>query len=227
MEIQQILNSVHHFYGFPLILNELVSDASSIGQRNLLLDHMVQREKLIQNLTTDNNALRDELKQMKINSSRLTKEMEVLQSQYNTTAASRDNLQQEVKRLNVTKCKVCLQGWIMFNNKCYYASEKGKTKNWEDSRRDCLQRGVDLVMPTTKEELAFVARIHDRTWLGLSDRKEEGKWLWVDGSRVRTAFWQTGEPNNSGNEDCVEIINGNEKWNDARCSDNVPWICED
>uniref|UniRef100_A0A3B5A4G7 C-type lectin domain-containing protein n=1 Tax=Stegastes partitus TaxID=144197 RepID=A0A3B5A4G7_9TELE len=122
--------------------------------------------------------------------------------------------------------KVCLQGWIMFNNKCYYISEKGQNKNWEDSRRDCLQRGVDLVMPTTKEELAFVARIHDRTWIGLSDMKQEGTWLWVDGSGVRTAFWRSGEPNNHGDEDCVEIIKEHEKWNDARCSKSESHSCK-
>ncbi|XP_008303827.1 hepatic lectin-like [Stegastes partitus] len=211
-----------------LIFGLVAHNASSIGQRKLLLDHMVQREKLIQNLTTDNNALRDELKLMKINSSRLTKEMEVLQSQYNTTAASRDNLQQEVNRLNATTCKVCQQGWVKFNNKCYYASKKGQNKNWEDSRVDCLRKGASLVMPTTRAELDFVVTLYSRTWIGLSDKKKEGTWHWVDGTELQTAFWQTGEPNNDdSNEDCAEISRTTGEWNDVSCNTRIPWICED
>ncbi|XP_023141772.3 low affinity immunoglobulin epsilon Fc receptor-like [Amphiprion ocellaris] len=201
--------------------------ASAISQQHSLLDDLKKREKLIHNLTTDNSALRDELNQTKVKSSRLTKEMEELQREYKTVAASRDHLQ-EVKMLNSnTTCKVCPSEWIPFDNKCYYASPRGKTKNWEDSRKDCLQRGADLVMPTTREELNFVTRIYDRTWIGLSDKKNEGKWLWVDGSELQTGFWQTGEPNNERNEDCAEISRTTGEWNDVLCSSKLPWICED
>uniref|UniRef100_A0A3Q1EE19 CD209 antigen-like protein E n=1 Tax=Acanthochromis polyacanthus TaxID=80966 RepID=A0A3Q1EE19_9TELE len=209
-----------------VIFGLVAHNASAIGQQDSLLDHLMKCEKLIHNLTTDNYALRDELNQMKVNSSRLTKEMEELQREYKTVRRSALVNDEEYTTLNSSSaCKVCQRGWIKFNNKCYYASEKGQAKNWEDSRKDCLKRGVDLVMPTTKEELDFVARIYEKTWIGLSDKKHEGTWLWVDGSRLVTGFWQTGEPNNAGDEDCAEFING--KWNDALCSLTVPWICED
>ncbi|XP_051812342.1 CD209 antigen-like protein C [Acanthochromis polyacanthus] len=211
-----------------VIFGLVAHNASAIGQQDSLLDHLMKREKLIHNLTTDNYALRDELNQMKVNSSRLTKEMEELQREYKTVAASRDHLLQEYTTLNSSSaCKVCPSEWIPFDNKCYYASPRGKNKNWEDSRKDCLQRGADLVMPTTRPELNFVTRIYDRTWIGLSDKKSEGRWLWVDGSEVQTGFWQTGEPNNERNEDCAEISRTTGEWNDVLCSTKLPWVCED
>lgn len=209
-----------------VIFGLVAHNASAIGQQDSLLDQLMKREKLIHNLTTDNSALRDELNQMKVNSCRLAKEMEELQREYKTVTASRDRLQQEYTTLNSSSaCKVCQRGWINYNNKCYYASVKGQFKNWEDSRKDCVKRGADLVMPKTKEEIDFVVRIHERTWIGLTDKNHEGTWLWVDGSELMTAFWDTGEPNNAGDEDCAEFKNG--KWNDALCSTRVSWICED
>lgn len=123
--------------------------------------------------------------------------------------------------------KLCYQGWLKFNNKCYYASEKGTTKTWEDSRKDCLQRGADLAIPTTNDELDFVAKLYSRAWIGLSDTLEEGKWRWVDGTHLSgSGFWVSGEPN-SASEHCVELYDSNGKWNDAYCSITNPWICED
>lgn len=60
-------------------------------------------ENLVYNLTKDKDALRDERDQLRINASNLTKAIEVLQSQYNTVSASRDKLQEDVRRLNVSR----------------------------------------------------------------------------------------------------------------------------
>uniref|UniRef100_A0A8C7BFC9 C-type lectin domain-containing protein n=1 Tax=Neovison vison TaxID=452646 RepID=A0A8C7BFC9_NEOVI len=38
------------------------------------------------------------------------------------------------------------------------------------------------------------------------------------------SFWKEGEPNNHGDEDCVELYN--EGWNDNRCSVENFWTCE-
>lgn len=72
------------------------ADARAISHRD------TKCENLIYNLTKDKDALRDERDQLKIHSSNLTKEMEVLQSQYSAVAASRDELQEMVKNLSRT-----------------------------------------------------------------------------------------------------------------------------
>ncbi len=69
-------------------------------------------------------------------------------------------------------------------------------------------------------------------WIGASDAATEGVWLWVTGpeaglnfwngtaggSSPNFAFWNTGEPNQSGNEDYAHIthpnVNPNGSWND-------------
>lgn len=57
-------------------------------------------EKRADKLIEDSDALRDELDRLRTNSSRLMKDLKVLQSQYNAVAASRDQLQLEVDRSN-------------------------------------------------------------------------------------------------------------------------------
>lgn len=122
--------------------------------------------------------------------------------------------------------QLCPQGLMPFNNKCYFASAKGAAKTWEDSRKDCLERRADLVIITTKEELDFVTNLCSRTWIGLSDTQQEGKWKWVDGTDlVGVGNWHTGEPNDIGNEDCVEISPSDGKWNDVPCTEKLSWIC--
>ncbi|KAK9538102.1 hypothetical protein VZT92_005658 [Zoarces viviparus] len=72
----------------------------------------------------------------------------------------------------------------------------------------------------------------DHTWIGLSDRDEEGTWRWVDGTPLTEAYWHA-PPDNGGDdpplgeEDCVEMINDRgRKWNDLRCHISLQWICE-
>lgn len=78
-----------------LILNELVADTSAINQWD------TKYENLISELTKGRDNLRDERDQLMIQSSNLTKEMEILQSQYSAVVASRDKLQEELNKLKV------------------------------------------------------------------------------------------------------------------------------
>merc|ERR1719410_2536533 len=87
-----------------------------------------------------------------------------------------------------------------------------------------------------------LASIHDATqsseiyglstedaWLGLNDRDNEGKWAWTDGSEYDFKNWYPGEPNNwGGGEDCTTSSHRwsrSRKWNDARCSNARPFMC--
>ncbi|XP_075937544.1 CD209 antigen-like protein C isoform X2 [Anarhichas minor] len=207
-----------------LILGVVAHNSRAIG------DHQDSKfENLIYSLTIDKDTLRDERDQLKINSGNLTKEMEVLQSQYNAMAESRDKLQEEVNELNLNRTdQPCHQGWESFRDKCYFFSPNGVTKTWESSRNYCKEKGADLVIITTKEELNFVARTTEITWIGLSDNEQEGKWKWVDGTDLLSdEFWQKGEPNDHGdNEDCAEVSRSTMKFNDVPCTRKFSWACE-
>ncbi|XP_059195613.1 C-type lectin domain family 10 member A-like isoform X1 [Centropristis striata] len=173
--------------------------------------------------------LRDERDQLKIISNNLTQQMDILKSQYNAMNASRAKLQEEVDRLSLNRTRrECHQGWKAFGDKCYYFSTSGVTKSWALSRKDCLERGADLAIVTTREELDFVSKTYAVTWIGLSDKDREGKWVWVDGTELQgDEFWQDGEPNNSdGDEDCAEVSRSAKRFNDVPCSRRFSWACE-
>ncbi|XP_015256410.1 PREDICTED: C-type lectin domain family 7 member A-like [Cyprinodon variegatus] len=62
----------------------------------------------------------------------------------------------------------------------YYISST--TNTWNDSRKDCLERGADLAIIDSKEEQDFLRKFQKRLWIGLTDADVEGEWKWVDGS---------------------------------------------
>ncbi|XP_037680250.1 LOW QUALITY PROTEIN: CD209 antigen [Choloepus didactylus] len=92
-----------------------------------------------------------------------------------------------------------------------------------------FKAGGDL--PGTGLELNFLqlqtSKSNRFTWMGLSDLKHEGTWRWLDGSPLLLSFmryWNKGEPNRSGEEDCAEFRG--DGWNDSICNLSKFWICK-
>ena len=59
--------------------------------------------------------------------------------------------------------------------------------------------------------------------IGLSDQSEEGVFRWLSDSEELTGFsnWEKREPNNQGNQDCVQLWAGKgHQWDDLQCSRN-------
>ncbi|KAJ7999322.1 hypothetical protein DPEC_G00193180 [Dallia pectoralis] len=158
-----------------------------------------------------------------------------LLTRYNNVTKTKDQLQIKTKMLN-TKIRVkfqggsCPKGWMKFESSCYYISTLNK--KWEESRQDCIDRGVDLVIINSTEEQSFINSLFgpgNNTWIGLTDSVTEGTWIWVDGTPLTTRFWDKGQPNNLNNQDCGEFIHkssGPGEWNDDRCQKNNSWICK-
>uniref|UniRef100_A0A3Q2E260 C-type lectin domain-containing protein n=1 Tax=Cyprinodon variegatus TaxID=28743 RepID=A0A3Q2E260_CYPVA len=110
----------------------------------------------------------------------------------------------------------------------YYISTS--RKSWHESRKDCLERGADLLIINSQEEQKFMIQFKRPFWIGLIYAAREKEWKWIDGTLLNTSFWNPGEPNNyrSNDEDCVETlffdsVNG---WNDKNCGHQNFWICE-
>jgi gliding motility-associated-like protein len=60
----------------------------------------------------------------------------------------------------------------------------------------------------------------DVVWIGFSDEVNEGDFVWYDQSPITYTNWAPGEPNQSGDEDCVQIYPGGANpgtWNDLPC----------
>ncbi|KAK3085270.1 hypothetical protein FSP39_000896 [Pinctada imbricata] len=63
--------------------------------------------------------------------------------------------------------------------------------------------------------------------IGLTDSLVEGKWVYASSMLpVQNTDWNHGEPNNSGNEDCVDIEPSTGKWADIPCNRRSKFICE-
>ncbi|XP_060720554.1 C-type lectin domain family 4 member M-like [Tachysurus vachellii] len=160
----------------------------------------------------------------------LIKDMITLQTSYNNTLKKSNQLQMEKdtieKMLAAIRSHTKL-GWKYFNSRFYYISAEKKT--WSESRQDCRKRGADLAIINTSEKRDFIVTqlSNNEAWIGLNDIDREGVWKWVDGSPLTTRLWCQGEPNNAGDEDCVETGSPSRNcWNDQPCQSQLIWICE-
>ncbi|XP_043836537.1 CD209 antigen-like protein C isoform X3 [Dromiciops gliroides] len=135
---------------------------------------------------------------------------------------------QFIKQLNNTLnafCHSCPCDWTLYKDSCYQFSKDRKP--WEVAREACEADGSHLVIISSSEEQKYLkqkATSNYRWWVGLTDKKKEGTWHWVDGTTLQQSFWNEGEPNNIGDEDCCELTS--QGWNDAPCSVEDYWICE-
>jgi len=105
------------------------------------------------------------------------------------------------------------------------------TRPFADAGPHCAEEGAALVIIGDANENQWVldqlgAFAMSSPWLGLNDLEVEGIWLWADGTEPGYLHWNNGEPNNSGNEDCTQLLS-NGLWNDIKCSAEYGVICED
>ncbi|XP_033615403.1 CD209 antigen-like protein C isoform X1 [Fukomys damarensis] len=140
-----------------------------------------------------------------------------------------EQIRQQLGQINASLarlCRPCPWNWEPFQGSCYLFSRTLGV--WEASVSSCRDLGAHLVIINSLAEQRFLrywdVRKDQRTWIGLSDHFREGSWQWVDGAPLQLSFWQDGEPNNDGDEDCVELFQ--DTWNDNVCTAQNFWICE-
>ncbi|XP_008421074.1 CD209 antigen-like protein E isoform X1 [Poecilia reticulata] len=136
-------------------------------------------------------------------------------------------------------CPKCEAGWERYRGSCYFFSNS--TSSWNDSRRSCADLGSDLVTIDSREEQMFleirvreIIKNNETFWIGLTDSKAEGSWLWTDGSPLNKSlsFWAPGQPDALGGAelDCVGMmkteIPDEVRWHDRHCIDHLRSICE-
>jgi hypothetical protein len=105
---------------------------------------------------------------------------------------------------------------------------------WSPARTVCLTYGYDLVAVGSAAENSWLtSEVAARSWtaghtwwMGLNDVSAEGSFVWSNGEAVVYTNWQSGEPNNSGNEDCTHAYTSG-RWNDIPCTGYpARYICE-
>jgi 6-phosphogluconolactonase (cycloisomerase 2 family) len=141
------------------------------------------------------------------------------------------------------------------DNGHYYEFVNGNL-TWNSARDAAKARTFNgltgyLANVTSAEENSFITSKTggSAAWIGGSDLGIEGVWTWMDGPEAGQVFWtsacgvaavgqcgatgafnswSTGEPNNSGDEDALQILaGGTGRWNDLnRGTPTLPMIVE-
>nr|XP_055064854.1 asialoglycoprotein receptor 1-like [Misgurnus anguillicaudatus] len=181
------------------------------NERNQLLTHNYNLTKERDELLTRNYNL---TKENETYSSLLLNQSRILTEESEKIRNKSDELQDALK----DRCADSLT-WIHYNFS-YISSD---FKNWSDSRRDCEEKGANLVIINNKEEQEFVlkATAGFNFWIGLS--KEGGVLKWVDGTTLTLRPWMKGHPI-SNNHSCAVITTP--EWADHTCDKTHRWICE-
>ena len=110
-----------------------------------------------------------------------------------------------------------------YNGHSYYRSTG--TANWTTARSNCIAMGGHLVTVTSSGENSFLFNLWPSGWIGLTDEVTEGTWKWVTGETFSYTNWNSGEPNNSGNEDYIQFV-GSGKWNDLNNNSSLNYVLE-
>jgi len=110
-----------------------------------------------------------------------------------------------------------------YNGHSYYRSTG--VAYWTTARTNCSNMGGHLVTITSSGEQSFIFGLWPSGWIGLTDEVTEGTWRWVTGETYSYTNWNSGEPNNSGNEDYVQFVS-NGKWNDLKDGNNLAYVLE-
>ncbi|XP_071495663.1 echinoidin-like [Diadema antillarum] len=146
--------------------------------------------------------------------------------------------------LLVGAARICPTYWTEHNGYCYRHISRQVT--WQEAETHCqgyvLPSAADcseyttahLVSIASQSEQDFVYTFFDmnanaepdaRLWIGLNDISDENEFVrWSDGSTAYFHNWNPGQPDNSGDEDCVHMTLGHEhgnKWNDLDCNANT------
>lgn len=99
---------------------------------------------------------------------------------------------------------------------------------WTQAKAAAISVGGHLAVITSSSENSFIVSsvgISTDSWIGGTDEASEGTWVWVTGETWNYTSWNSGEPNNVGNEDYCSI-KPNGTWNDLPSSSTAPYVVE-
>ncbi|MEL7355615.1 MAG: LamG-like jellyroll fold domain-containing protein [Cyanobacteria bacterium J06560_6] len=102
------------------------------------------------------------------------------------------------------------------------------TNTWENSQTIAESLGGNLVtINDAAEETWIKSQYSQRMWIGLTDKVTEGQYEWISGETSTYRNWRPGEPNNSGNEDYIEMnFSNSRQWNDNKATGQLQGLVE-
>uniref|UniRef100_A0A8C2N0B8 C-type lectin domain family 11 member A n=1 Tax=Cricetulus griseus TaxID=10029 RepID=A0A8C2N0B8_CRIGR len=144
----------------------------------------------------------------------------------------------------------CLKG-LRLGHKCFLLSRDFETQAAAQAR--CKARGGSLAQPADRQQMdalgrylrAALAPYNWPVWLGVSDRRSEGLYLFENGQRVSFFAWHRApspepgahpsaashplspdQPNGGALENCVAQASDDGSWWDHDCERRLYFVCE-
>ncbi|KAL5020488.1 hypothetical protein ScPMuIL_003380 [Solemya velum] len=127
-------------------------------------------------------------------------------------------------------CGVCPSGFSSFGSSCYIAVDTHATKS--EAEDHCASYNAVVSPAKTTEEAGFIhslVKFRRSYWIALTDKSSEGTFVWDDGDTLFPSqeTWNSGQPDNRGNEDCVKVVYKSKKWKDEPCEgEHHSFICK-
>ena len=241
-EQQQIIHTLTQDYK-----NKLAENKGEIQMQRLLIGELtfkveegdIEQQHIVLNLTQDYKSMIEENKaEIQVCNNKSTSVEQVLdgviQELKDVEQVGESNKKLILFEKNIInqillQVAECDDGWKPFLDHCYFFSSEATT--WDKAMEFCQNNDALLLEIDIDEEVQFILdtpTAGPRLWLGAHDRAEEGQFTWQSSKRpVLPHLWSKNEPNNHGNEDCVEIYNHHEgRLNDNKCSRNFTFACE-
>ncbi|XP_070591771.1 killer cell lectin-like receptor subfamily B member 1B allele C [Erythrolamprus reginae] len=115
-------------------------------------------------------------------------------------------------------CSVCPLNWFPYEDKCYWISTS--IQSWNESYKNCAgKRSQLLVISSTGQQEFIQDKIKKlETWIGLTFKLPEEKWMWVNGSPLNQTQSQTLRG------DCGKITK--KGISSDMCAVEHLWICQ-
>ncbi|XP_028652008.2 C-type lectin domain family 11 member A [Erpetoichthys calabaricus] len=111
-------------------------------------------------------------------------------------------------------------------------------ENFTSSGEKCKEKGGRMAMPKDQPQIATLAQFARQlfhpgnwpVWLGISDQRSEGLYLFEDGIRVTFFQWRkhihSSQPDGGRRENCVAFSTDDGDWWDNDCSRRMYYACE-
>nr|XP_002129984.1 mannose-binding protein C [Ciona intestinalis] len=137
------------------------------------------------------------------------------------------------------QCMKVIDGKVWYgpgNGYLYLIIGSGMT--YDEAKSKCSKYRATLAVhgPKNRDIMKILNKqlpvtTQEKYWIGLTDKQGEGRFVWEDGSSLKSseANWYPGEPNDFENkEDCVGGNFANSlQWNDYKCShEGLYALCE-
>lgn len=122
--------------------------------------------------------------------------------------------------------------WVYENTGGHWYALTLTATDWHSAEAEAISVGGHLVTLETEHENDWVFNTFcpgplDECWIGYTDEAVEGTWVWTSGSGSAWTNWETGEPNNQGDEDYAHLWQGHlGKWNDVDAGRLQPGVIE-